>query len=57
MLFNIVHQWNSFKFKRFEPDDKVFDFLKEAKVDCSDNIERVEALAFYHGYILGYKYK
>lgn len=47
----IVQAFESYKYKEFKKDDKVFEFLKCAGVNDNDVFEKMEALGFYHGYI------
>ena len=41
--------WEAFKYVKFEPDDEVFEFMRLAKVNQDDIMERWEAIGFFYG--------
>jgi len=47
---DLLQLWESFKYTKFEEDDEVFEFLRLARVNQDDVLEKFEAIGFYHGF-------
>jgi len=48
---DLLQLWESFKYVKFEEDDEVFEFLRLARVNSDDVLEKFEAIGFYYGYV------
>jgi hypothetical protein len=51
-MTEVLQQFEAYKFIKFDPKDEVYEFMRLARVNQDDIMERWEAIGFYYGHKL-----